>query len=104
MTILFITVFRQAGSTALGDPLQEEKVAIGAGSLKSNTISGSATSPVGTGKPTTCRLYAIADCFVTWGADPTALIDGSAGRALGADNPEYFNILSGDKIAVIQRV
>ena len=97
MATLFITAFRQAGSTALGDPTQEEIVSIGAGSLQSNAIAG-------TRARRTVRLYADADAFVTWGANPTALTDGTAGRAIGADNPEYFSIAVGDIIAVINRV
>ncbi len=101
MASLFITVFEVAGATALGDPIQEEKVAIGAGSLTSTAITGLVATAV---KRRTVRLYADVDCFVTWGAAPTATTDGTSGRALGADNPEYFHINAGDLIAVIQRV
>jgi len=98
MATLQITVFEVAGSTALGDPLQEEIVAVGAGSLTSNVI-------VGSGKRRrTVRFYTDTDCWVTWGASPTAKTDGTAGRMLGADNPEYWNVEAGHKIAVIERV
>jgi len=97
MATLFITVFRSAGSTAHNNPSQEEVVAIGAGSLQSGVITGARGRR-------TVRLYPDVDCFVTWGANPTALIDGTEGRAMGADNPEYFNISVGDRIATIQRV
>ena len=50
------------------------------------------------------RLFALADCYVTWGSNPTALDDGTEGRILNAGNPEYFSIKAGDKIAVIERV
>ena len=102
MTILFITVFEGANATALGDPIQEEKVAIGAGSLKSAVIT--ATGASATNVRRVVRLYAIADCFVTWGADPTAVTDGTDGRAIGADSPEYFDIQAGHFVAVITRV
>jgi len=101
MATLFITVWDSAKEVALGAPLQEEVVAIGAGSLQSNVIT---TQSDGRVTHRRVRLYADADCFVTWGSDPTALNDGSAGRAMGADNPEYFEITAGEKIAVIERV
>jgi hypothetical protein len=98
MATLQLTVFEVAASTALGDPLQEEVVTVGAGSLTSNVIVGSGNVR------RTVRLYTDTDCFVTWGESPTAKTDGTAGRMLGADNPEYYNIQSGHKIAVIERV
>ena len=96
MPTLFITVFRSAGSTAHNNPSQEEVVTIGGGSLQSNAITGARGLR-------TVRLYPDTDCFVTWGASPTAVGDGSEGRAMGADNPEYFSIPVGDIIAVIER-
>lgn len=98
MATLQITVFEMAASTALGDPLQEEVVTVGAGSLSSNVIVGSGK------KRRTIRFYTDTDCFVTWGESPTAKTDGEAGRMLGADNPEYWNVQAGHKIAVIERV
>ena len=96
MATLFIAVFETAGSTAIGPPIQEEVVAVGAGSLQSNVIVA--------GRDRIVRLFTDTDCFVTWGANPTALIDGTEGRPLGLDNPEYFQIPAGDKIAVITRI
>ena len=97
MADLFISVYRVAGSTAFGSPQQEEKVAIGAGSLTSSAITGARGRRI-------VRLYADADCFVTWGSSPTALTDGTEGRPMGADNPEYWNMPVGTIIAVINRV
>ncbi len=97
MATLQITVFEVAGSTALGDPLQEEIVAVGASSLTTAVIVGSGK------KRRTVRLYTDTNCFVTWGATPTAKTDGTEGRMLGADNPEYVNIQAGHKVAVIER-
>jgi len=102
MTKLFVTVFEGANATALGDPIQEEVVVIGAGSLKSAVITAAGASATNVRR--VVRLYAIADCFVTWGADPTAVVDGTDGRAIGADNPEYFDIQAGHFVAVITRV
>ena len=98
MATLFIVVFQGAGSVAHGDPIQEEVVSIGAGSLTSNVITGSDR------KRRIVRMYADADCFVTWGETPTALTDGTDGRPLGSDNAEYFDVEAGHKIAVIQRI
>ncbi len=98
MATLFIAVWRDAAEVALGDPLQEIAVAIGAASAQSAAITGKDR------QRNRIRLFADADCFVTWGTDPTALTDGTAGRPLGAGNPEYFDIEAGQKVAVIQRL
>ena len=100
MATLFIGVWIDARQTLIGRPIQEMAVSIGAGSLKSAQI----TEPSNGKGMRRVRLFADADCFVTWGVDPTALTDGTAGRPLGADNPEAFDIPTGDKIAVIQKV
>jgi len=97
MATLFFAVFEDAAQTALDIPLQEDVIAIGVGSLQSATIVGSGK------KKRTVRLFADVDCFVTWGADPTAVADGSEGRPIGAENPEYVSIEAGHKIAVIAR-
>lgn len=98
MATLFIGVWGDASQTLIHKPVEEFAV----------TISGtSAVSPAlsqGNNKVMRrVRLYADADCFVTWGTDPTALTDGTEGRPLGADNPEVFGIESDQKIAVILR-
>jgi len=99
MTTLFVTVWGDAEEVPLGDPLQEFSVNIAATSTASTeTISGSGN------KRRHVRLFADTNCFVIWGEDPTAVNDGSDGRPMGSDNPEYFNIQSGHKIAVIERI
>ena len=95
---LQISVFSDAKEVLFDAPLQEEVVAIGAGSLQSNAITGDNR------EMRLVRLFCDADCFVTWGANPTATTDGTSGRALGAENPEVFGIFAGNKIAVINRV
>jgi hypothetical protein len=99
MTTLYVTVFEGgAGSTAHGAPLQEFAVDIDAASTESAAITGAA------GTHRTVRLYPDANCSVIWGASPqTAVADGTAGRAMGADNPEYFQMDAGEVIAVITR-
>ena len=101
MAKLFISVWGDATETLLGEPIQEAAVTFSGTSVQSAAITG----PSGTRVVNRLvRLYADADCFVHWGSDPTALNDGTAGRALGADNPEVFGIVSGQRIAVIERV
>lgn len=98
MATLFITVWDNASQTLLGQPIQRATVSIGAGSLSSAAISGSKS------EIRRVRLFADADCFVTWGSNPTAAGDGSNDMPLGAENPEVVGIEAGDVIAVIQRV
>jgi hypothetical protein len=99
MTTLYVTVFEGgAGSTVHGSPLQEFPIDIDATSTEGTAITGSNRVH------RTVRLYPDADCSVIWGASPqTAVADGTAGRAMGADNPEYFQMEGGQVIAVITR-
>lgn len=97
MATLYIAVFDGAAEVALGDP-QEMTVTIAAGSTQSAVAAG----PVNRGRR--MRLFADADCYVTWGDNPTATNDGTSGRPLGAENPEYFAITTGQKVAVIERI
>lgn len=94
---LYITVWRDAAEVAMGDPLQETSIAIGGASVQSEAITGVNR------QRNRVRLFADSNCFVTWGADPTALNDGTDGRPMGSENPEYFDIESNHRIAVIQR-
>lgn len=97
MATLFFTVFSGAVEVAAGDPIQEGKITIGAGSLQSAVI-------VGTGrKRHRVRIFADTNCFATWGESPTAKDDGTDGRPLEAGSAEYFDIEAGHKIAVIER-
>ena len=98
MATLYITVWEDAAEVALGQPTQEMTVPIGASSAQSAVIVGVKNRHL------RMRLMADGDCFVTWGDDPTALTDGTSGRPMGAENPEYFSINAGQKVAVIQRL
>lgn len=98
MATLFIGVFEGSAEVAKGDPIQEITVAIGATSAQSAVISGSDR------KRRTVRLFADANCFATWGSNPTAQSDGSDGRPLQSGSAEYFDIEVGHKIACIERV
>ncbi len=97
MGTLYLTVFEGASEVPLDPPLQEEPVTIGAGSLQSNPIAGSGK------KKRRVRCAPDADCFVTWGENPTALADGTEGRAMSRNNIEYFDIEAGHRVAVIER-
>ena len=99
MATLYIAVWGDATQTLIGEPVQEATINIGATSTQSAVISGGVNKAW-----RRVRMYADVDCFVHWGSDPTALTDGTAGRPLGADNPEIFDIESGQRIAVIERV
>lgn len=97
MATLFFAVFSGAAEVASGDPIQEDKITIGAGSLQSVAISGTGR------KRRRVRILADTNCFATWGENPTALEDGTDGRPLEAGSAEYFDIEAGHKIATINR-
>ena len=96
MATLFVAVWETAVEVAMGDPLQEFQVNIaGTSTASSETVIG------GDNKRRRIRLFADADCFVTWEETPVAV--STASRPMGAENPEYFDIQAGYKIAVITR-
>ncbi len=97
MATLFFAVYSGAVEVASGDPIQEDKVDIGVASAQSAVINGTSR------KRRRVRVFADADCFVTWGENPTALADGTDGRPLSAGSAEYFDIEAGHKIATIER-
>lgn len=95
MATLYFTVFEGAREVATGDPIQEGAVDIAGTSTQSDPITG-------TGRVRRrVRVCPDANCFVTWGLNPTATIDGSSGRRMVADGAEYFDIEAGHQIAVI---
>jgi len=97
MATLFVCVWEHAVEVAVGDPLQEFQVNIAA------TSTESASAIVGDKRRTRrVRLFADADCFVTWGETPVVAVS-TASRPMGAENPEYFEIKASQKIAVIER-
>ena len=99
MSNLYIAAFKDAKEVALGLPALEESVAYTTSSVQSTVL------PVQTpGIDYRVRIFSDADCFVTWGENPTALQDGTSGRPIGANNPEYFSIKNGHRLAVIERV
>lgn len=95
---LYIAIWDDAAEVALGNPTQEMAVAIGGTSTQSAAVTGPEN------RHKRMRLFADSNCFVTWGNNPTATTDGTGGRPMGAENPEYFDIITGQVIAVIERV
>jgi hypothetical protein len=71
-------------------PGASQKVALGAASVQSTAITGSLI-----------RVVAQSDCHLAFGANPTAVADGTC-VFLPAGIPEYFVLISGNKVAVIQ--
>ena len=75
MATLFITIFRDAAVTLLGQSDQEMTITVAGTSAQSSTV----TVPANGAGKRLARLYTDTDCFVTWGANPTAVNDGSSG-------------------------
>ena len=94
MAKVYITVWDNAFTVALGDPLQHDKATIGG--TNSAAITGSNRLR------RRCRLFAEAACWVKWGAAPTATGEDDA-IPLGANNPEYFDIEAGYVVTAITR-
>lgn len=100
MSNLYFTVWDTAAEVANGPVKNEGAIAIAGTSAQSSAV----VDATGGNRSRRVRLFAEAACFVTWGDNPTAVSDGTDGRAIGAENPEYVEILANQKIAVIQRV
>lgn len=98
MADLQFTVFYNASVTGTGPVLQEDTITIGGTSTQGAVITADQS------RARKVRITADADCWVTWGSDPTAAADGESGRMFHSGQVEYFEILSGDRIAVIERV
>lgn len=95
-----------------GRPALSQTIAIGAGSIQSAPFS-MAVAPGGsytlTGSPMTSpnqtmhvRLVATSDCWIAFGANPTAVASGTASVLLPAGVPEYFWVYPGERVAAIQ--
>ena len=95
MAKLYIDVWVDARQTLIGRPIQNMAVTVPG-------TSAAITAPANGKARRRVRLYSDVDCFVNWGPNPTAT-DGTDSVPLGADNPESFDIETGDKFAVIAR-
>jgi hypothetical protein len=78
-------------------------------SAETKTVSGSSTqsSVIGTagatpGADVTVRLAATTDCWLAFGANPTAAADAADAIFLPSGIVEYMDVVAGTKIAVIQ--
>jgi len=93
-------------------PYSSQTIAIGAGSIASAAFS--VMTPQGSYSPsgvpaevaknntTHVRVVATSNCWISFGAAPTAVASGTASIYLPLATPEYFFVNAGEKIAVIQ--
>ena len=102
MATLQYTVWTSAGPVARGLVKTEDVISIGGTSTQSSAVVDAAAGNVNDKRRV--RIYCDTDAIVTWGSNPIALANGTEGRFMGADNPEYFHMIAGDLIAVIERV
>jgi hypothetical protein len=96
------TVWKSASATAEGAVVNENVITIAGSSAQSPTVMD--PNAGGARAKRRVRVSTDAACWVTWGSDPTALDDGTAGRMMHADSWEYFDIEAGERIAVIEKV
>jgi len=101
MATMQYTVWTAAAEVAVGPVLQEGAVAISDTAAPSEAIIG---QPNGERVKRRVRIMCDAKAWVTWGAGVTALNDGTEGRMMGAEIPEYFDIEAGHTISVIERL
>lgn len=95
-------------------PALSQTLTVGSGSVQSapfstgptNTYSG---APPTYGQPVTqpnntthIRVVSTADCWIAFGANPTAVAGQSPSILIPAGVPEYFWVQPGEKLAVIQ--
>lgn len=108
-----IKVDQQGLTVQASRPALSQTLAIGAGSIQSAAFSVGpmtntytpAGAPITTPNNTLhVRLVGTADCWVSFGANPTAAIAGISSILLPAGVPEYFWVYPGEKVAVIQNV
>lgn len=97
MSTLYFAVWDDAKEVARGDPIQFGTITIDVASAQSVAI---AQGGAATGRKRV-RVWGDVDCFVHYGANPTAANDGTAGFPVGQKNPEYFDVQVGHKLATI---
>ena len=98
MATLFFRVYETASEVAAGPKVNEGQVTIAGVSAQSGVFHAG-----GGNKSRRVLLFSDTACFVTWGANPTALTNGTEGMPLGVENPEYIWAEAGDRLAVIAR-
>lgn len=97
MATLQYTVYYTAGAVAQGPVLNEGVVTISGTAAQSGAMESGKTGS------RYVRIAVDTDCWVTWGANPTATVDGDAGRMMFAGSWEYVWIEAPHLISVIQR-
>lgn len=95
-----VLIWEDAKEVAVGLVVQQETLTISGVSQQTPAIIGTGGIP----RHYRARLHAEANCFVQSGDDPTALNDYTQGMPLGAENPEYVDIQTGRRFAVIERL
>lgn len=93
-------------------PFSSQSIAVGAGSVASTAFAVNKDRPLRNveGQPGDgsvnhtrhIRCVATVACWIAFGAAPTAVVRGSGSMYLPAGLPEYFWVLPGEQIAVIQ--
>ncbi len=97
-------------SVQAGRPYSSQTVAIGGSSVACNAFQTATPGRFTTaGTPFTApnntrhvRLVATSDCWVSFGTAPVAVVGASSAILLPAGIPEYFWVMPGERIAVIQ--
>jgi hypothetical protein len=96
MAILYISEYNslfavpgQVGQMAMGAPVVQQTVAIGAGSVQSAALGGTSNF---------IRVHTDVICSIAFGTNPTATV---TSMRLAANQTEYFGVGPGTKVAVI---
>lgn len=98
MAVVYISEYAEAPNIKTGQmlaagsepSLAEQTVAIGAGSVQSNAFNA---------KTRFIRLHTDAVCSYKFGSNPTAT---ATTPRMAANSTEYFGVVPGDKVAIIQ--
>lgn len=109
-----IKVDQQGLTVQASRPALSQTIAVGAGSVQSAPFSTGPTNrysegPLTYGQPITTpnntnhiRLVSTSNCWVAFGANPTAAVGTSPSILLIAGVPEYFWVFPGERVAVVQ--
>ncbi len=95
MATLWMHVFASAQDVAQGNVLQQDKATITGTSAPLAVLAAEPTTP-----RRRIRLFTDADCYVEKGDNPTA---DTNSMPMAANQTEYFELLAGQRVAVIER-
>lgn len=98
-----MTITRDRGGNAVqaGRPAITQNVTIGSSSVQSAVFTTTTQVQPFTQNTQHVRLAATSNCWVSFGSNPTANMNSNS-VYLPANSPEYFYIVAGDRLAVIQ--